>query len=251
MTNKKWRLIINGPNSAHFNMAVDEFLMRNSEVPVLRFYQWDPPAVSIGCFQGMEEEVDIKKCEELGIDYVRRITGGGAVFHDKELTYSIIVPLKNSFIPEDLNQSYEKICMALINGLKKIGISADYVPLNDIVANSKKISGCAQTRRGGIILHHGTLLLKVDPEKMFSVLKVPDQKIKDKMIASVKERVTSISDILGREVKITDIIENLKKGFEESLGVFFSESNLTESEIKGAEKIKNDRFIKKEWNYAR
>lgn len=249
--NNQWRLIIDGTHDAYTNMALDKAIMVTAEIPTVRFYQWHPPAVSVGCFQGLEEEVDIEKCQKLGISYVRRITGGGAVFHDKEITYSISIKEENPFIPKDLSKSYETICGAVILGLRKLGLEAQYAPLNDIIVGTKKISGCAQTRRGGKLLQHGTILMKVEPEKMFSVLKVPNEKIRDKLISNVKERVTSISVQLNRDVSRLQLTGALKRGFEEYFGITFFEKGITEEENKLAQKIKEEQFSKKEWNYAR
>jgi lipoate-protein ligase A len=233
------------------NMAIDQVLMETSDTPVVRFYQWQKPAVSIGRFQSLEEEVDVEKCRELAIDFVRRNTGGGAVFHDKELTYSVCIKEQNPFIPYDLRASYEKICQAVIEGLKKIGILAEYVFLNDIAVNGKKISGCAQTRKNGKLLQHGTLLLDVDVEKMFDVLKVPNEKIKDKMISNVKERVTCLKKELGRGVNFEEASRVLKLGFESYFKISFFQSELSEKEINMALKIKQEKFLDNNWNYAR
>jgi len=248
---KQWRLIIDGARDAYTNMAFDKAIMMTTEIPVLRLYQWEPPAVSIGCFQGLEEEVDIKKCKELGIDYVRRITGGGAVFHDKELTYSVILKEKNNFISADLHKSYEMICGAVVLGLKELGIQAEYVFLNDIVVNQKKISGSAQTRRGGKLLQHGTLIIEVNLKKMFSILKVPDEKIRDKLISKAEERVTSLAGELEKNISCLEVMEAVKKGFEKYFGITFFEKGMTNEENKLVQKIKKEQFSKKEWNYAR
>ena len=114
------------------------------------------------------------------MDYVRRITGGGAVFHDNELTYSIVIPESHPQIPKNIIDSYKRICGAIMKGLDKLGIDSKYFPINDILTNNKKISGNAQTRKSKTVLQHGTILMDVDVEKMFSLLKVPDEKIKDK-----------------------------------------------------------------------
>ncbi len=248
---KTWRLIIDGPRDAATNMAIDKAIMKMTEIPTVRFYQWDPPAVSIGYFQNLEGEVDIKRCEELGIGYIRRITGGGAVFHDKEVTYSISIPEENSFFSKDLHESYKAICGAIISGFKNLGLNAEYSPLNDIVINNKKISGCAQTRREKKLLQHGTLLMAVDPEKMFSVLKVPDEKIKDKLISSIRDRVTSVSNQLGKNISYIEMVKAMRKGFEDYFGILFLNGELTEEEKKLSQEIKKDQFDKKEWNYAR
>ncbi|MBD3203668.1 lipoate--protein ligase family protein [Candidatus Woesearchaeota archaeon] len=247
----KWRLIIDRPRDAFTNMAIDFALLKLNKRPTVRFYEWLPAAVSIGYFQSLKEEVDIKKCDELGIDYVRRITGGGAVFHDKELTYSITIAEKNDFISRDINKSYETICSAIIAGLENIDISAEYVPLNDLVVNGKKISGCAQTRKQKKLLQHGTLLIETDVSKMFSVLKVPNEKIKGKLIKNVKERVTSLKKELEREVSFEELCKALQQGFEDYFDIEFEFDEITKEEFYLAEKLKQEKFLKKEWNFKR
>lgn len=247
----KWRLIIDKKRDAFTNMAIDYALLKLNKAPALRLYQWIPPAVSIGYFQSLKEEVDIAKCKELGIDYVRRITGGGAVFHEKELTYSVTIKEQNEFIPKDINKSYEAICGAIINGLKQISIEAKYVPLNDLIVNGKKISGCAQTRKEKTILQHGTLIMDVDVDRMFSVLLVPNEKIRDKLIQNVKERVTSLKKELGREVSYQELCDALKKGFEEYFKIEFEISEITKEEFALAENIRKEQFANKEWNEKR
>ena len=134
-------------------------------VPVLRLYGWKPSAVSIGYFQSLEEEVDVKKCKKAGIDVVRRLTGGGAVLHEHELTYSFITKV----YPTNIMESYRLICEPVVMCLKNLGLDAKFSPLNDIIVGDKKVSGNAQTRRKNTLLQHGTILLDVDVEKMFSV----------------------------------------------------------------------------------
>lgn len=251
--NNNFRLIDTGYKDAFTNMAVDEAIMtmvsKGKVKPTLRFFGWKPSAISIGYFQSLDKEVDLEKCRELGVDYVRRITGGGAVFHDAEITYSFHIPEKD--VPKDIMESYDLICGAIIKGLQSIGIDARYAPLNDIVVNKKKISGNAQTRRMGVCLQHGTILIDVDVEKMFSILKVPDEKIKDKMIANVKERVTSINKETGMKTEYNDLAIALRKGFEEQFKIKFSEEKLTDEEIELAEFIKKEKFGTREWNHKR
>ncbi|MHA2021808.1 MAG: lipoate--protein ligase family protein, partial [Candidatus Thorarchaeota archaeon] len=206
-------------NNAHTNMAIDESIMlavKDGLVPpTLRLYRWNPSAVSIGTFQGMTEEVDLDFCRSREIDYIRRITGGGAVYHDYEgeITYSIILPRGHKLAPDDILDSYRVLCGGVVKGLEHLGIEAEFKPINDVIAGGKKVSGNAQTRRHSCVLQHGTTLLDLDVETMFSVLKVPQEKISDKMITDVKERVTSIRDLLDREVKFDELREALAVGF--------------------------------------
>lgn len=252
---EQWRLLKTENNTAAANMAIDRaVLVANSEgkvPPTVRFFTWKPPAISIGYFQSLEEEVDLDVCEKLGVDYVRRMTGGGAVFHDKELTYSIIILESHPQIPKNIMESYGRVCGAIMKGLKQLGIESKYVPINDIITDGKKISGNAQTRKARTVLQHGTILINVDVDKMFSLLKVPNEKIKDKLIADVKQRVTSIKHILGEEICFKDAAEAMKTGFEEEFNVELVEGDLTEDEIELANKFEKECFGSRDWNYRR
>ena len=249
------RLLQTMHNNAFLNMAIDEAISHHvaegTVLPTLRLYGWQPPAVSIGYFQSMVEEVDLEKCKQHNIDVVRRITGGGAVFHDKELTYSFIIPVQNQLIPFDIKASYKRICDGVIQGLDYLGLKAEFVPLNDIIVNGKKISGNAQTRRNGCILQHGTILIGVDVQKMFSLLKVPDEKIRDKMIKTVEERVTSISQQLNKPMLFETVASSMISGFEMALELNLEPDDLTESEMKLAEKLMQEKYCTKEWNFKR
>jgi lipoate-protein ligase A len=253
--NEEWRLLLTGANTAAKNMAIDRaVLVSNSEGKVLstvRFYEWTPPAISIGYFQSLVEEVDLDMCEKFCVDYVRRITGGGAVFHDNELTYSIVIPESHKDISRNIMDSYGRICGAVIKGLKNLDIDSEYKPINDIIANGRKISGNAQTRKFKTVLQHGTVLIDVDVEKMFSLLKVPNEKIRDKLISDVKDRVTSINHILEKEISFNNAAIAMKKGFEEEFNVSLVLGKLTDEETILSEKFEKEYFGSKEWNHKR
>ncbi|TLY06015.1 MAG: lipoate--protein ligase family protein [Thaumarchaeota archaeon] len=206
----KIRVLETGYNPAALNMALDEAVMENvGEVPVLRIYGWRPAAVSVGYFQSMKEEVDLEKCRQLGVDIVRRLTGGGAVLHESELTYSFITRQ----YPKNIMESYRWICDAVVMSINRLGFNAIFVPLNDIIVNDKKVSGKkvsgnAQTRKKGVLLQHGTILLSVNVNRMFSVLKVPSEKLRDKIIKDVKERVSGLA---GRT--FDDMASSIKTSF--------------------------------------
>ena len=236
------RILETGYNNARWNMSVDEVLMnRVNDVPVLRLYGWKPPAVSIGYFQRMEEEVNVKKCNQLGIDVVRRITGGGSVLHDSELTYSFLT----REYPQNISDSYRLICDAIVISINKLGLDAKFSPLNDIVINGKKISGNAQTRKKGTLLQHGTILLNVNVEKMFSVLKIPSEKISDKMIADVKERV------IGLNKTFDEVALALKSGFSEKFGATLIIDKLTKEEEIATTKLAEEKYSTDKWNSGR
>lgn len=256
----KFRFLQTGLRSAAYNMALDEAVLarlaEGTRCPTLRLYGWSPPAISIGYFQSLEEEVDLAACKKYGVDYVRRITGGGAVLHEHEITYSIHIPVSANLVPSGILESYEKICGGILKGLTHLGLQVKFVPLNDIVLplndGERKISGNAQTRKNGVILQHGTILIEVDVEKMFSLLKVPSEKLKGKLIKDVKQRVTSLSDVLSRKISFEETLEVLKKGFEEEFsGMAFELGDLSEEEKMLTEKLQREKYGAESWNKKR
>jgi lipoate-protein ligase A len=254
---EEWRLLDTGLHDAFYNMALDEAIAvarsRNLVPNTLRFFRWEPSAVSIGYFQSMEEEVDTKACDTKGIFYVRRRTGGGAVYHDRdgELTYSLIINQEHRLISKDFQETYKTLCSGLVHGLRILGIQAEFKPINDIVAKGRKISGNAQTRGMNVVHQHGTILLKVDPSLMFKVLKVPNEKIRDKLIKSVEERVTSLDRLLGKDVSFEELKKVLIKGFEESFKIRLTPGTLTKLEKQKTEELKIKKYATREWNFKR
>ena len=215
-------------------MAIDEAILtaisEGKSPNTLRFYRWNPPAVSIGYFQSAKKVVNLDYLKQNKIDLVRRATGGGAVYHDQELTYSLFIDQNKLNNGDDILMSYEEICSAIITGLKTIGIDAQFSPINDLLTNSKKFSGNAQTRKHNIILQHGTILLDIDIKRMFSVLNVSEEKISDKKIEAISQRVTSLKSE-GLENNFDTIMKALVKGFETKLNIKFEEFPLTDYEL--------------------
>jgi lipoate---protein ligase len=239
----KIRLLETEHRSAYYNMALDQALMSTvgDSIPILRIYGWKPCAVSIGYFQSLKEEVDIKKCKKLGIDVVRRITGGGAVLHEHELTYSFITKR----YPANIMESYELICEPVVMCLRNLGFNAQFSPLNDIDVDNKKVSGNAQTRRNNILLQHGTILLDVDVDKMFSVLNVPSEKMKDKVIQDVKARV------MGLKKTFDEVASGLQESFGRKFGAeIFRDDIKTDEEIE-AKIFQKYKYSSDDWNYKR
>ena len=237
-------------DDSSMSMAIDEALLKlNSEgksLNTVRFWRWLPSTVSIGCFQSAELEVNFDAARRYGVDVVRRITGGGAVFHDHggELTYSVVCG--QECVPDDIIESYELICGGLIGGFRRLGLQADFRPINDVQVGGKKISGSAQTRRWGSVLQHGTVLIDPDVRLMFELLKVSPEKISDKFISSVYERVTTVALELGRKPGFDEVRVAMRDGFTDALGAKLLEGELTAEELELADMLK-PKYASEEW----
>jgi lipoate-protein ligase A len=237
---EEWRLINLEVNDAYLNMAIDEALYRlrsQGKAPnTLRLYRWNPSAVSIGYFQILEQEVSIEDCTQLGVDIIRRMTGGGAVYHsyEGEITYSIIVDQAHPKIPNDIIQSYERLCQGLVIALQTLKLPAEFKPINDIEVNGKKISGNAQTRRRGIVVQHGTLLLDTDIRTMFRLLKI----------------VTTIRREIGY-IDAKEVEQALIQGFTQALDVTFVPGQLSDEERRLANQLKTEKYSQPRWTFQR
>ncbi len=257
----EFRLLSTGFHDAAFNMGLDEALLyrvaAGASLPVLRLYGWTPPAISLGYFQGLEEEVDIEACRREGIDIVRRITGGGAVFHHHELTYSVVLPLSHPLAAPAIIDSYRILCSGIIEGLHTLGIEAEFAPINDIVSHGKKISGNAQTRKHGCILQHGTILLDVNPDLMFRLLKVPAEKNRGRLIEDIRSRVTCLRQARP-ELTVMPFTELYNKaaeamisGFAQALDITFIVSEPQVSELDDAALRALEKFGSWSWTSKR
>ena len=253
-----WRLLRLEVRDAFTNMAIDEAIMKarieGTVSNTLRFYQWKPSAVTIGRFQNPFQEVYIENCKKQKVDVVRRITGGGAVYHDcdGEITYSVVVNEKD-LGSVDVIVAYNLICNGLIEAAKNLGVKADF-NLGDpkhcpnIAIGGRKISGSAQSHKRGVLLQHGSFLLDVDLEKMFTFLKVPWAKSLEDMLNIARERLTSIKHELGSTVSTDDVYQALVTGFQKALNIQLVEGELTSYERSLAEKLRREKFTVDEWN---
>ncbi len=225
------------------NMALDEAILeshRKGHSPAtLRFYGWAPPAVSIGYSQKMDEQT-IERIKSQGFDVVRRLTGGRAVLHYAELTYSFIA--SPPIISEQLNEAYRQICQGLILGLKHLGVEADLGKSNkqykdfsdcfmattqaDLQVNNKKMVGSAQLRRQGAVLQHGSILLDQPQDLLPGLLgsKQDTEKIEN------TERHTNFKDVAKRDVSIDEMEKAFTRGFSEAFSADFNSGELTKFE---------------------
>ena len=256
-----WRLLKLSTADAYTNMAVDEAIMKartENRVPnTLRLYQWSPSAVSIGRFQTLADEIHVDNCRKHGVDIVRRISGGGAVYHDQEgeLTYCIVAKLSDLGCKDlDMLSAYQKICSGLNEAVKILGAKAEYRPPDpkrcpNLTISGKKISGNAQTSKKGILLQHGTFLMDIDHTKMFTYLKVPWAKTLDDVLAVSKRKLTSARQELDSNFSTPEASHALVEGFEKALNVRFAAEELTEYERNLAERLKKEGFVAEDWTF--
>ncbi|ANF32342.1 lipoate--protein ligase [Leifsonia xyli] len=246
-----WQIVHAKAVSPQMHLALDEVLAtevgEGRRGPTLRIWEWDEPAVVIGSFQSVKNEVDPENAAKYGIQVVRRISGGGAMFMEagSVVTYSI-------YAPADLVQgmsfadSYAFLDEWAIIALKSLGIDAVYQPLNDITSPSGKIGGAAQKRLGsGAVLHHVTMSYDMDGQKMTEVLRIGREKISDKGITSAAKRVDPLRSQTG--LSRAEIIEQMKLTFKNLYGA--TDGDLTDAEYAEAEKLVAEKFDTEEWLY--
>ena len=247
----EWQLIRGGAVAPAMQMALDQVLAEEvgagRRKPTLRIWEWDSPAVVIGSFQSVKNEVDLENAEKYGFTVVRRISGGGAMFMEagSVITYSIYAPL-------DLVQgmsfadSYAFLDEWVITTLKSLGIDAFYQPLNDIASAKGKIGGAAQKRlSSGAVLHHVTMSYDMDGDKMVEVLRVGREKLSDKGTTSANKRVDPLRRLTG--LPRVEIIDRMIATFTGLYGL--SPSEITPAETAKAEQLVAKKFGTGDWLY--
>jgi lipoate-protein ligase A len=189
-----WRLLLDAPAGGAWNMAIDEVLLdgvaADAAPPTLRFYEWSPPCLSLGYFQPFDV-VDVDACRALGVEIVRRPTGGRAILHDRELTYTVALPASLLGHDGGVLPSYYRLSLALQEGLHRLGIPATLAPesaasgplhgpicfdrpsAHEILLHGRKLVGSAQVRRGGGLLQHGSILIEPRIDKLTACLRLP------------------------------------------------------------------------------
>jgi lipoate-protein ligase A len=232
-----------GFQTGAFNMALDEALMEGAGgqggEPSLRFFGWEPACVTLGCFQKVDEEVDVDACRVAGVDIVRRNTGGGTVFHNEELTYSIILPQNHSLIKGSIEDSYRVLCSGLMEGIKLLGLNPEFAPINDILVDGKKVSGNAQTRRGGMVLHHGTVLLGLDAALFGRLLK--------RVNHGGGKAVASLNDLLGRTISFEEAEAAMIEGYQKVLGMKLESASISEKVMARTRELAENKYGSANW----
>lgn len=230
------------------NLAIEEYLLKNMDVenePILLFYI-NQPSIIIGKNQNTIEEINTDYVEDNNIIVVRRLSGGGAVYHDKgNLNFSFLTKDDgNSFL------NYKKFTQPVVDALEKMGVHAELSGRNDILAEGKKVSGNAQFSTRGRMFSHGTLMFDTEIDAVVSALKVKKDKIESKGIKSIRSRVANISEFLQQPMDVeTFRMEILKSIFDGEENIRYYK--LTEDDWQAINKISQERYQQWDWNYGK
>ncbi|MFK3188407.1 lipoate--protein ligase family protein [Staphylococcus aureus] len=272
-----WNFINTGSKDPYYNMAMDEallnFVSRGEIDPVIRFYTWNPATLSIGYFQRLQKEIDIDKVKEKGFGLVRRQTGGRGVLHDKELTYSVIVPESHPNMPSTVTEAYRVISQGLLEGFKNLGFNTYFaVPKTpeerqklkqprssvcfdapswyELVVEGRKIAGSAQTRQKGVILQHGSILQDIDIDELFDMFIYKNERLKLKMKEAFVEKAVAINDISDKHITISQMEEAFEKGFKKGLNIELKPLELTEAQLEEVEEL-TEKYRSDEWMFRK
>lgn len=249
-----WRFLNTGATNGAANMAIDEAMLvgvnRGTTPPTVRVYAWEPPTVSLGYAQRAEDELDLEAVRRAGFGVVRRPTGGRAVLHAGELTYSVVGPAGEEPLGRSIMEAYEAIARALAEGLRELGVEVELSPVAteavgrdgasppcfasagryEIVVDGRKLVGSAQRRVGRGVLQHGSLLTDATHERIAEVMRVEDERRRDAVRKVLARKTTSLSAILGRDVAFDEVAEAVRAGFARAWGVSLTEGRLTDGE---------------------
>lgn len=256
-------------------MAIDEAMLilhsQGKVPPTIRFYGWKPATLSIGYFQKVEKEIHLEAVQRHGLGFVRRPTGGRAVLHDQELTYSVVVSESHPMIPQAVTEAYRVISMGLLYGFKDLGLDAyfstpksekekealkqprsavcfDAPSWYELVVEGRKVAGSAQTRQKGVILQHGSILMDIDQDMLFDVFRFPNERIKERLKANFANKAVAINQLCPEPVTLTEVKEAFRKGFEQGFNIELEEGELTEEELTLVKELIQTKYGADEWN---
>lgn len=266
---KTWRLIQSPVLSGAENMALDESILEAVSTavapPTLRLYAWSPPCLSLGYAQPYAD-VDIDRLLSRNWTIVRRPTGGRAILHTDELTYSVIAPIDHPDLAGGVLQSYRLLSRALVSGLEYLGLAVSVAPevqlsemergnpvcfevpsSYEIEVDGRKLLGSAQVRRVKGILQHGTLPLEGDITRIVEVLQFQEEQSRQRARERIKVRAASLSELAGSKVTWEQAANALRKGFEHALGWHLDEQLPTQAELDRASELKHSRYSNPDW----
>jgi lipoate-protein ligase A len=263
-----WRMLNTGLHDGPTNMAYDEAILESvadgESPPTLRFYGWLPPCLSLG-FRQEWADVDQGLCEAQGWDIVRRPTGGRAILHVDELTYSVCAPIGEPRVQGSVLESYRRLSQALLTGLRLMGLApvqaasshangvsagpacfdvpSDY----EITVNGRKLIGSAQVRKKQAVLQHGTLPLFGDVTRIVGGLRFDNEQQRAQAAAKLAQRASTVEQALGRPVPFVDAAKCLREGFGRALNLSFAEGDLSTKELNRAQELRSDKYVAYGW----
>jgi lipoate-protein ligase A len=266
----EWRMVSTAEHDGTTNMAIDGAIMvavaEGRSPPTLRFYGWRPPCVSIGYGQSMRGVIDLEACAERGYDWVRRPTGGRAVLHIDELTYSVTAPRDEPRVRGDVVSSYRRLSRGLVAGLRYLGADVHQaegeeaegagsaacfdVPSHyEVTALGRKLVGSAQVRRRGVVLQHGALPLRGDVARLAGVLALSEER-REALRAKLRERAIALDEAVGRLVSWDETMEALAVGFGQALKLVLVREDLAPHELAAATRLQA-RYSSDQWLFSR
>jgi len=264
-----WRLLLTPPARGAWNMAVDEALLesvgRGASLPALRLYAWQPPCLSLGYAQPFSD-VDIPRLKERGWELVRRPTGGRAILHTDELTYSVIAPPDEPRLAGTLLESYNHLAQALLAALRLLGLPVEMqersaasqagntnpvcfeVPSTyEITVGGKKLVGSAQARRKEGILQHGSLPLNGDLARITQALVFPDEAARARAAERLLARAATVESVLGRPVLWEEAAQAFIAAFGDTLDLDLQPLDLTHAEKDRSEELVKNKYTHPQW----
>jgi lipoyl(octanoyl) transferase len=263
-----WRLLITPPAHGAWNMALDESILehigRGEAIPTLRLYAWEPPCLSLGHAQPFAD-VDMNRLNERGWEIVRRATGGRAILHTDELTYSVIAPSHEPRVAGTVLESYNRLAQALLLAVKELDLPVEMkegrvdnnslpnpvcfeVPSTyEITVNGKKLIGSAQARKKEGVLQHGSLPLAGDLTRICQALAFESTAARENASERLLERATTIESALGQQVSWETAAQTFSHAFETQLGLNLLKGELSESESKRTEELVKRKYAHPSW----
>ncbi|WP_124949529.1 lipoate--protein ligase family protein [Sulfuriferula thiophila] len=228
-----WRVLDTGTRPAAENIALNRALLelrqQDKSPNTLRFLGFEPCAL-LGFHQSAEQELNVEYCNTHAVTIQRRITGGGAIYFDTtQLGWELYLH-KRDLGTADMTAISKRICEAVARGISSLGVAAQFRPRNDIEVEGRKISGTGGAFDGDALMYQGTLLIEFDVEKMLRVLNIPAEKLSDKAIASARERVTNLADLLGYTPLRADVLLAISTALAAEFNVQFASGELTPEE---------------------
>ena len=235
------RFIDFGRTDVYKIMAENEAMFRIAERTGENIgFLWIPDkSINMGYSQLIEKELNLERCKEFGYPVTRRTSGGGMAFasENSQVQYGFIGNLEDPQVPVDMIESFRKICHIMIHAMEKYDLEGVFKPINDVLCNGKKISGSAHKRGNQVLMQQGTLLVDFNIKEMLLCCNIPLEKISDKGIKSVADRLTDLNRELGREVPLDEVNKAMRYGFEKTFGVELMDGELTGEEKELAEKL--------------